>query len=371
MNKFSLIARLTITNIKRLKSYIPTILIAVIILLTVCSLAGNAISKNVYSEQQLTTIGLAYYLPADNDEDYLKLSVGMLENMDSMGSTINMMKVDTIDEGYELLDRGEVLYFVIVPENFITGIMMGDNYPLEIVVRDNSNLISYIANELFLAYAGYLGIAEAAVYSAMDVAATHGYDPDQINALQYNINFIYLNRALDKDVYIDKVTATGEGNFSLTQHYISVAIMISLFLLGLILIPMHQSYCDGIKLSLAAKGINSLHIFICNFVASCLALYIAFIPCMINVTFYSHKLALKSLFMIIPAIIAIALIICLISSISKQVFSGNMSILVITILIAYIGGGILPGAMLPRIVQEISPYLPGEYIIRCICNAMF
>ena len=41
------------------------------------------------------------------------------------------------------------------------------------------------------------------------------------------------------------------------------------------------------------------------------------------------------------------------------------------IAIAYIGGGILPHAMLPRIIQNISTYLPGQYLISNLAHSLF
>ena len=70
-------------------------------------------------------------------------------------------------------------------------------------------------------------------------------------------------------------------------------------------------------------------------------------------------------------VLAISLIIALIGTITKDNFSGNLTILLVAILITYIGGGLIPNAMLPGIIQKISDFLPGKYILSGIANALF
>ena len=42
-----------------------------------------------------------------------------------------------------------------------------------------------------------------------------------------------------------------------------------------------------------------------------------------------------------------------------------------TMVLLYSGGGLIPHAMLPQAIQNISNYLPGEFIINEIAAAIF
>lgn len=48
-----------------------------------------------------------------------------------------------------------------------------------------------------------------------------------------------------------------------------------------------------------------------------------------------------------------------------------MTLLAVTLILTYIGGGILPSALLPKIIQQLSAFMPGTYIIKIFGYALF
>ena len=371
MHKQVLFINLIRANLKRLKGYIIPILIAVLILLGVCSVSGIVISGRVYKDKTFTTVKLAYYLPDDDDMKYNRLALGMLEEMQSIEETVTLMQVSTIDEGYKLIYDGEVLFFIIVPERFFSGIMDSTNPLLDIVVKDTTSASSHIANELFMSYATYLGIAQAGIYSALDTVRAHGLDSTEISDIQNRVNLIYLDRALNKDGYIKEKDATNEGSLTLLQHYIAVAVMLSLFFMTFIIAPLIRDYNYGIKELIYSNGLNGVHIFVCNFINTSLSLFIAFIPCMLAVSIAFKSFYALGFIIAIPVILFIALIINIINSLCKNTVVNHMTLLAVTLILTYIGGGILPNAMLPEVIQHISTLMPGKYMISTLGHALF
>ena len=147
--------------------------------------------------------------------------------------------------------------------------------------------------------------------------------------------------------------------------------MLSLLFMAFILIPYIQNYNSGISHKLNVMKISKLHIFISNFLCVLTAVYITYIPCWIAVSILNAHFNLKGLFTALLSILIIALIISIIGSLCKSSFSGNLIMLLAAIAIAYVGGGILPHAMLPRVIQNISAYMPGQYIISNLAHSLF
>lgn len=371
MRKTTMFFNLIRANLKRLQNYIVPVLVSVLILLSVCSAAGVIISKNMYKERSFSAISLAYYLPEDDDRKYNMLALGMLEEMRSMQETAELIQVSDIEDGYRMLDNGDVLFFIIVPDNFFSGIMDSTNPPLDIVVKNNSSVSAYVANELFMSYGRYLGIAQAGIYSALDTVRGHALDSEQIYSIQDKVNLIYLDRALNKDGYIETKDATDEGNLSLLQHYISVAIMLTLFFTAFMTAPLIQKYNSGMLLQLKSHGLNTFHIFLSNFICTICTLYIAYIPCWAAVSLWQQSWHPSGLLTVIPCILSIALILNVINVLCSNTIVNHMMLLVFTLGITYIGGGILPPAMLPEIIQRLSAHMPGAYMISAIGYSLF
>ncbi|MBQ9199597.1 MAG: ABC transporter permease [Lachnospiraceae bacterium] len=371
MSRTQLFHNLIRANIKRLFRYIPSLLIAMFFMLALIMSAGSYLSKKIYKSENYETAKIAYFLDRDGDERYINLAIDYLSTMKSMRETANIIEVESVDEGYRLLNEKEVLFFIYLPAGFYNGIMTGHNPTINLVVRDTTTIAAYISNELFLSLAKYLAVAQAGIYSALDTAWAHEMSDDDVLKINNLSNKIFFKKVLDKDAVINVVEATSEGSYSLKKHYEAVAIMLSLLFMAFILIPYIQNYCDGTSRKLSIMKISKLHIFASNFLCVFISVYIAYIPCYLVVSILNKHFNSNGLITAFLSVLIIAIIISIIGSLSKSVFSGNLIILFTAIAIAYIGGGILPHAMLPRVIQNISAYMPGQYIISNLAHSLF
>lgn len=371
MNRLYLFGRLIITDLKRLKNYIASILIATLIIGTICGVAGGLISQNIYKQGTKEIIGIGYYLPDDGKEEMNNMGIGMLQDMESMKTTATLIQVNSPEEGYELLKKEEILYLIIVPEKFIPSIMNGTNTPLEIIVWDNSTVTSYIANEMFMSYAKYLGLAQSAVYSTIDAAYNHGLTKEERNTIRTTVNLTFLDRSLNKDSFFQVIDGSKEGKATLLQHYLASAVMLSLLFMSFVLMPHLQGYNKSMQTKFETMGINKFHIFLSGWISSTAGLIISFIPCFIGISIISKSFNPLGLITALPSIIIIGCIISAVASLTKSIFAANMTMLILGIFIAYVGGGIIPNAMLPSIVQQLSTITPGKYLITNIAASIF
>jgi len=371
MDTFFMFLKLVHANLKRLKSYIVSILTSVLLLLVSCGAIGYFISENLYKKENTTKITLAYYLPQDEDLSYNLIGLSFFENLESVKDTAQLVQVSTIYEGKAMVETGAAEYFVIVPENFFSGIMYGDNPPIEIIIKENSSTTAHVINELFLSYARYLGVAQASVYSALDILHENKLPTEAVGQIQDRVNATFLDRALNKDNYSVTVSAINQNEISLLNHYLASATMISLFFVAVIFMPLLKGYNKGITQELHSRKINILHIFTCNLFTCILALYIAYLPCYIGLSIFSKNLNIAGLITIIPILLIMSVLIVTIAFLAKNVFSANLVLLCTIIIIAYIGGGLLPDAFLPSAVRTLSEYMPGKYMIDTIAKGIF
>lgn len=371
MNTTYMFFRLVSANLKRLKSYIVSIIVSVLILFISCGIIGYFISQNLYKKEAITKITLAYYLPQDDDLSYNLIGLNFFENIESVKDSAKLLQVSSIEEGKTMVKNGDAEYFVIIPENFFSGIMYGDNPPIEIIIKEDSSATAHIINELFLSYARYLGVAQAGVYSALDTARANDLPTEQVGIIQDRVNATFLDRALNKDNFSVTVSSVDQNEITLAEHYLASATMISLFFVAIVFMPLLKGFNKGIMQELRARKINHLHIFMCNLFTCFIGLYIAFLPCFIVLSAFTKNLNLGGLITIIPVLLIMTVIIVLIALLSKNTFSANIVLLCTVIIIAYIGGGLLPQAFLPSAIQTLSKYLPGKYMFETIAQGIF
>lgn len=371
MSAFTFLGNFIRTNIKRLWHYIPHILFSVCLLFFIIGAAGLYLSNNLYKEQAFQAVHIGYYLPNDDDRDWNELGIGMLQEFEGMQDTVDLIQTDSIDEGYSMLKKGEILYFIIVPEQFFSGIMDSTNLPLEIIVNDTSSLGAYITNELFMSYASLLGIAQAGIYSALDTTRAHEYSSDEVHQISNTTNLTFLDRVLNKANYMESVDVIHSDSFSIVQQYIALTILLTLCFTAFILIPYLQGIGNGVREYMKLYHLNNIHVLISNTIATSIALFISFVPCFAAISIYTGTLHLLSLVKIMPVLLLLALFIACIATFSGNAFSANMFLLFSVLLFAYCGGGLLPEAMLPNAINNLSTFLPGKYVLQMTCHALF
>ncbi len=375
MNKSSMFWQLTHTYIKRFSKYYFAIALSTFFIFVFCALISSYLSDNVYKEKIFQKYSIAYYIPEGADDNYNQLAVSMLKELGGMKETANLIPVSSAEEGYYMLDNNEVLYLIIVPDDFLRGIMYGYNYPLEIIVKEHDSIASYIANELFLSYANYLKIAQAAAYSGYDTAVSDNISDSDLEALQNNIDITFLDRCLNKDSHISKIVATNEGAFSLLEHYYSVAVILTVVFMSFILIPCIQNVSPGVYTLLNTCKINRFHIIFANSIAATPAFFIsyllsnlvlAFMPA--NDTFNFNYAGLLS---IIPVLFIISFCISSVAIFCKNQTIASLVIFGVIIIGLYIGGGFIPDILLPEIIRKLSDLTPFKLLIRFFEYSLF
>ncbi len=359
------------TGLKRLTHYIPHILISVILLLSLTGAAGIYITKHLYAQKSFQAVQIGYYLPDDDNRSWNELGISMLQELEGMKETVSLTQVSTIDEGYAMLQRRDILYLIIVPEQFFSGIMDSTNLPLEIILHDNTSIASYITNELFMSYASLLGIAQAGIYSALDTTRAHEYTTEQVHQVSDKTNMVFLDRVMNKPNYTNKTDVLKTGAISIEHQYLALAVILSLCFMAFLLIPCLQGIGKGVRECIKLYHLNMFHILLSNVISSLAALFIAYIPCFVAVSVYTGHANRLSFIKILPVLLLLAVFIAGIATFTKHAFSANMFLLFAVLLFAYCGGGLLPNAMLPKAVLQVSTYLPGKYILQLMNYALF
>ncbi len=105
-------------NCKRLLHYLPSMFVSLLLLLLLTGTAGFYLSRHLYKENVFSAISIGYYLPQDDNLDLNQLGIGMLQDLEGMEETVQLVQVNSVEEGYNMLASHEILYLIIVPSSF-------------------------------------------------------------------------------------------------------------------------------------------------------------------------------------------------------------------------------------------------------------
>lgn len=318
------------------------------------------------------------------DNTMTRMALGYVKNLESASKVCHFMQVSE-EEGFRLLKEGRTAALVVLPEQLVEGIMDGRNPTVDIYFPKNAGLEAMLLRELTESGAGLLGVAQAQVYGAGDVAAAYGME-ENLSAMESEIDSYNLAFALDRLAIFDTETVSATGRMSVVQYYAASGFILFLLFAGMALYPVMQEEPRAFSRQLRRQGTGSVWQCFCKWLCGfmCMGIFVGML-------WMAFRMA--GIFMPEQAAVAAALsdggcpvgvqigILCLIVlSASTLVYflysipgSRTGSILLIfllSIVMVYLSGGFVPSTLLPQAVQRAGSVMPTSYLIR-VAGCMF
>jgi len=326
-------------------------------------------SRILFEHQQFSDIHIAFYLP--EGADYQELQQSVLDNLSNLRDGIYMDAVSSRDEGLALLENDEITVFLVFPDEFLAGLSHGDNKPVEIILKENNSLEEHIVTDLIISYADFLGTAESAAYSAFDTGAAAGWDADSLHKLERDVNlsnmsFVFSRSAFFREVPFDALTRYSLQK-KLTASFLLMILMLTIFLFAWFVRGTSSTYC----LRRSMQGMTRKGIFFSEYTVSTMLLYLVFLLIFCGILLTGLSPSLKTLWGIIPVVMLIALMNQGLVYLIKKPDVTAMAGLLLSVLLLYLAGGIIPMEFLPAFLSDSAKWNPFTYILRYVTELMF
>lgn len=363
-------------------------------LMALGAFAAVEASKANRESEQILKVQVAYPKSGGgiaDENSYIKEAFGYLEKIDTVKNVCTFEEADSEEAAIDKLKNGEAAAVIVIPEKFISGILNGTNKPVRIIFAENGITTgSSLFREMLKAAASDLSTAQAGVYAMSDVFEVGNLSGmDELKANAY-LNAKYMAYVIDRNACYETVEIYGSSSLNIVQFY-SVTAVILLILLGTTVCEMLiKPESKILRLNLKRAGISAAENYIYKIAAVSLLFWllygIAYILCCLAVirypaagqviTFMSGSGAgsletgdfvLKSgwLLNIVKGVFAIFLLVVLAFSVAGLVYaiagktvSGVIMMFLLSVVMVFSSGCIIPAAMLPAGAAAIGEYLP-------------
>lgn len=356
-------------QLKKAFYYFPQIILGEFILLLVVGAVVFSASKLLYQEDKKEKLTIALAMPEDSKSEKWMMSI--VEQMGSVKENCNFVEVKE-NEALKMVKDGQAYAAIVLPENFLNGIISGENIPTEIYLS-SSPLEKQLIQLFTQSGAASLAAAQSGIYTLSDFAREQN-KPELIPKIEEDLNRRYIQFALNREDYFKYIQLNATGELSVMQYYIGSGIVLfllfSLLAFGNILKSENEAFYFKLKIVgitpfqfVAAKVIT---VFIPLFLISCIAL----IVCTILGYFSDFSF-------FIPFVLALLIVIFTISCygvflflIAKTSFSAGLCVFLSTIVMLFLSGGFIPSVLLPDSFSFIAKFIPTTAMIHSV-NTLF
>lgn len=317
------------------------------------------------------------------DDRVTRMALQYVENLESATQVCHFIQMPE-DEGFLALEKGEIAALVVLPEQIVQGIMDGSNPTVDIFFPKNAGLEAMLLRELTESGAGLLRVAQAQIYGAYDTAAAYGM-MEQLSVMETDIDSYNLAFALDRLAVYDTETVSATGQMSVLQYYAASGAVLFLLLSGMALYPVMRREPSAFRKQLARQGTGGIWQGFCQWMSGfvCIELLICVLwllwkaaGVMVPETVGKITAALvgrgsvggtgMKIGMFLLVTVTVSTYIYLLYSIAGSRTGSILLICLLSVVMVYLSGGLIPSVFLSGTVQKVGEKLPTAYLIRAV-----
>ena len=327
-------------------------------------------SEFLFESKEDSIVSVACYVP---DEDtYTELGIGLITQMDSVKHTVDIDVVRSPEKVWRMVEDGDAVAGIVVPEGFIETMGTPDAVQVEIVYRNADTYEEHMVNDLVYAMSDMLGTSQCSIISAGELADELGLDAGESYEIELGVNdacleYVMGRKSLFDKIDLDDLVAKYAVRERLTASYTLYILMMSVFVISFFFKGNNPIFRARAKLS----GIKTWKIFLLEAVCAAVMIYVIYVLLFSALIFIFDTVKLLSLLTVIPVILIIALggtTLCYIvkspAAVSYITFGAGTCLM-------YLAGGLIPLDYMPKFFQTAAVFNPLHYLIVFFMRSMF
>lgn len=346
---------------KASKSFVGSAL-TVLLLAGLLALSGAVMvntDKNDVSRQKIK-IGIA----GDTNGTHLGIGFETIAQADDISFSVDFVDM-TEEEAEKALSSLEISAYVLVPDNYVSSLVKGEDAVLTFVMTKSSADISAILmSEVAQVLSPLVTDSESGIYAMMD----YGYDinADGMADKTTRLNLKYITEILDRGSAFELRTL-GIDSLSTAEYYVCGVITFFLLIFSVSCGPLFADKNLPLGRLLVSKGTRSWQIIVCEYLSYLTVVWLSVTLLSIGggVICQSIDIDIDSRFVfglplsLFPCILMISSLQFSLYEMTWGIISGVLAQFVMSASLGYISGCFYPYYMFPQSIQRLASVLPS------------
>ncbi len=382
---------LTFLEVKRYIKAFPTLLFAAVVLgIVVCGI-GITGQKTLDGAAIEDVEGLVDDITASSDSANGKITAALviqdeskaipyakklLEKMESIQALLNICYVDE-EEGERMLADGEAAVLIIMREKTISGIMHGDNIPVEVKFPEDSGYEAVIFKEFADAAINMLSASQAAVYSVYDFYDEYDEYDNKGDAIDY-LNMAYISAALNRHKLFEQQEVMVTGEVTTSQYYLAGSIVLFVLFYSIMLVHFMERRGNNVSVGLKRSGTGYWLQNLGALVGPVLTYMGMSVLLALIMTCYNKDgealdvITNGQIWQIIGLMLPMGLMVSaftlMICRLTGNTMAQIMCLFLVSLMQGFVAGCFVPKILLPEQLGVVASYLPAGHMINAVTS---
>lgn len=360
-------------QLKRTFRHLPFLLAGAALLFALTGSIAYLSAQKLYGDAIIgrMVFGVVYPEKATAERIFIEALAGQatLEEM-------TIFRETSLEAGRQDLAAGRIQGLLILPGEFVAGIIRGDNTPARLVLNENQALQARLLQTLTEAGATTLSVSQEALYAAWEVYTEEGVSEADRQIMNEAINTRYLNLALGRDRAFSQQVISSTGTLDPLTYFMAAWMILFLLLMGMLEAFIMRPLGEGMRTRLAIEGIGTpwrvftdwLRLFLVQLVLLGLIFLVwRHAARLLDLGWSFHLTMLGPLLLIAAAITGLIL---WVYAAAPDLLSGMLLLFALSFGLIFAAGGFIPTAFLPGILRQIQPLIPATGWIALMGNLL-
>ena len=320
--------------------------------------AGQA--ANFLLSQGVNFAGVTLAVTAPPGDDTPRLLEEYMGGMEDIAQYCQIAAMEE-EEALAALEAGRVTAVLALPENFIQGVMWGENPDLRLIVAGDRPLESLLLLWVGQSACDILSAFQSGVYTVLELyegAPPPGLTRDQVLV---DINLRYISLALERTSMFQTREVTATGTLPVPLHYTLTLLSAFALSAAALFAPLYSGGWLRFQRRLRGVGRGVGAGYFSGVAAGMAALVLLLYPALL-LTGEGDPLALLGSTVLMAAFCSVFCSLCCLAA--EDAASFGMASFGVSVLSLALAGGIVPPVLLPAPAQELIWLSPVTWLAR-------
>lgn len=310
-------------------------------------------------------------LVGDVDNKYIKFGLVALKSVDISKDYLEIVVYDSEDEASLALADGEIAGYMIIPENFISSVLHGENAPATFVIKNSLvDLTTMLVNDVVSTVSNLVVESQVGIFAMEDVYEDYGL-PGRSDASK-EINAKYISFVICRDDMVEVTTLGSRSEVSTLGYYACAFMILLLIFIGVMCAHICVKANMALPRLLSSRSCSSFWQTVSEFLPF-FAVMLASFSLLFSLASISMQ-SLKSLvpefssfsrtdliFMfckLLPIVLLVSSMQFFIYSLCNEVISATLLQFTLSFGLAFVSGCIYPTNFFPEGIKTFASHLP-------------
>lgn len=341
-------------QLKRLLRIIVPALLVAAVLFGCLALAYQAVVSLTDDNQQQAKIKFGVVGTAG--DTFLEMGMLALNTIDSSRFAISFVTMDEA-EAEELMRRGEIAAFVVIPDGFVDAAMYGEIMPVKYVSTAGAvGIVTMMKDEITKMVEDIVIETQKGIFGTGDAMRDKGLSSGEA---EYELTFKYFDFIFARSkMYAVSQLGNAEG-IGLEEYLLSGFCVVLLMLVCLVFAPSMVRSDMSLSRVLSANRRSVALQALCDFAVYLIGIFcvIAVLMCVAVATGWV-ELTAGLILQWIPIVIALGAMSFLLYEVTTNLISGVLLQFFALLALCFVTGCFYPVTFFPESVQTLAAYLP-------------